>query len=43
MIRIHFGDEMTAAVGRAKIAKAKVAAAALIPPDVAFESEDAAK
>ena len=27
VIRIHLGDEMTAAVGRAKIAKAKLAAA----------------
>ena len=31
VIRIHLGDEMTAAVGRAKIAKAKLAAAATVP------------
>ena len=31
VIRIHLGDEMTAAVGRAKIAKGKLAAAGAIP------------
>ena len=31
VIRIHLGDEMTAAVGRAKIAKAKLAAAGAVP------------
>lgn len=35
VIRIHLGDEMTAAVGRAKIAKGKLAAAGTIPGEQA--------
>ena len=35
VIRIHLGDEMTAAVGRAKIAKGKLAAAGAVPGEQA--------
>lgn len=35
VIRIHLGDEMTAAVGRAKIAKGKLAAAGTVPGEQA--------
>ncbi len=36
VIRIHLGDEMTAAVGRAKIAKGKLAEAGAIPGDITY-------
>jgi len=41
VIRIKLGDEMTAAVGRAKIAKQKIAKAALSSIDRPTEDEDA--
>jgi hypothetical protein len=40
VIRIKLGDEMTAAVGRAKIAKYKIASAALSDIDRPAENEN---
>ncbi len=40
VIRIKLGDEMTAAVGRSKIAKAKLSASEKVPPSLAAASDE---
>ncbi len=40
IIRIKLGDEMTAAVGRSKIAKAKLSAGSKVPPTLAAASNE---
>ncbi len=40
IIRIKLGDEMTAAVGRSKIAKAKLSAGSKVPPGLSAASDD---